>query len=57
MVLIGTNKYINEKDKMKDTIELYPFLNTKKRETIIQPIIAKRLAENMEQGRLTDEKN
>ena len=57
LVLIGTNKYINEKDKMKDTIELYPFLNTKKRETIIQPIIAKRLAENMEQGRLTDEKN
>jgi methylmalonyl-CoA mutase len=55
LVLIGTNRYTNENDKMKDTIELYPFLKTKNIETIIQPIVAKRLAEKNEKERLKDE--
>ncbi|MFS4493162.1 methylmalonyl-CoA mutase subunit beta [Maribacter sp. 2308TA10-17] len=54
-VLIGTNRYQNENDKMKDTIELYPFLKTNARKTLIQPIIEKRLAEEVEQKRLDNE--
>lgn len=54
-VLIGTNRYQNENDKMKDTIELYPFLKKNARKTLIQPILEKRLAEEVEQKRLDDE--
>ena len=54
-VLVGTNKYQNDTDKMKDTIEIYPFLKTKVRKTLIQPILEKRLAEGIEQNRLNDE--
>lgn len=54
-ILVGTNKYQNKNDKMKDTIELYPFLKTKPRKTLIQPIFEKRLAEEVEQKRLDDE--
>ncbi len=55
-VLIGTNKYSNPKDKMKDNIELYPFVKIKPRKTLITPIIEKRLAEQSEQERLAAEK-
>ncbi len=55
LVLLGTNKLPNKEDKMKDDIELYPFLKTKNHETLIKPILAKRLAEKLEQKRLTDE--
>jgi len=51
-VLIGTNKYSNPKDKMKDNIELYPFVKIKPRKTLITPIVEKRLAEKIEQERL-----
>jgi len=54
-VLLGINRYTNEDDKMKHDIELYPFLKTKSYETIIQPVIAKRLAEKIEQERLANE--
>ena len=54
-VLVGTNKYQNENDKMRDTIELYPFLKIKPRKTMLQPILEKRLAEEVEQKRLNDE--
>ncbi|WP_282135122.1 methylmalonyl-CoA mutase subunit beta [Seonamhaeicola maritimus] len=54
-VLLGTNKHPNENDKMKDDLELYPFVKTKSRKTLIQPIIEKRLAENLEQKRLKNE--
>jgi len=40
---------------MKDNLELYPFVKTKARKTIIEPIIEKRLAEASEQKRLNDE--
>jgi len=52
LVLLGTNKYPNKKDKMKSDLELYPFVKTKPRKTIIRPIITKRLAEKVEQERL-----
>ena len=51
-ILLGTNKYPNKNDKMKDDLELFPFLKNKPRKTLITPIIEKRLAEKMEQERL-----
>ncbi len=54
-ILVGTNKYQNPDDKMGSTLELYPFIKTKKRKTLIEPILEKRLAEDVEQKRLKDE--
>ncbi len=54
-ILVGTNKYQNQGDRMKEDMELYPFIKTKKRKTLIEPILEKRLAEKLEQKRLRDE--
>lgn len=54
-ILLGTNKHPNPKDKMKHELELYPFVKTNKRKTLIEPIIEKRLAEELEQKRLKSE--
>ncbi len=54
-LLLGTNIHPNKKDLMKNELELYPFVKHKPRKTIIEPIIAKRLAESMEQERLQSE--
>ena len=54
-VLLGTNKYPNKNDKMKQDLELYPFVKNNPRKTLITPIIEKRLAEKMEQERLKSE--
>jgi len=54
-ILLGTNKYPNKKDSMKDNLELYPFIKIKPRKTLISPIIEKRLAEKLEQERLKEE--
>ncbi|HMR16190.1 MAG: methylmalonyl-CoA mutase subunit beta [Confluentibacter sp.] len=51
-VLLGTNKFPNTKETLKNTLELYPFVKTKPRKTLIEPIIERRLAEKMEQARL-----
>ncbi len=55
-VLLGTNKYPNKDDKMKHDLELFPFVKVNPRKTLITPIIEKRLAEKLEQERLTQEK-
>lgn len=55
IVLLGTNKHPNKKDIMKDELELFPFVKTNIRKTLIQPIIEKRLAEKIEQERLKTE--
>jgi methylmalonyl-CoA mutase len=55
-VLLGTNKYPNKNDRMKDELELFPFVKMKPRKTLISPIIEKRLAEKMEQEKLKEEK-
>ncbi|MEG9329118.1 methylmalonyl-CoA mutase subunit beta [Salinimicrobium catena] len=55
LVLIGTNKFPNHEDKMKEELELYPFLKHKPRKTLLQPVIEKRLAERTEQERLKKE--
>lgn len=55
-VLLGTNKYPNKNDRMAHDLELYPFVKTNPRKTLISPIIEKRLAEKTEQQRLEQEK-
>ncbi len=54
-VLLGTNKYPNKNDHMKNDLELYPFVKQNTRKTLIVPIIEKRLAEKIEQERLSQE--
>lgn len=54
-VLLGTNKYPNKNDRMKDDLELYPFVKQNPRKTLITPIIERRLAEKLEQDRLASE--
>ncbi|WP_298555254.1 methylmalonyl-CoA mutase subunit beta [uncultured Algibacter sp.] len=54
-VLLGSNKHPNKNDKMKNELELYPFVKTKTRKTLIEPIIEKRLSEHLEQKRLKNE--
>lgn len=55
-ILLGTNKYPNKNDRMSHDLELFPFVKSKPRKTLITPIIEKRLAEKMEQERLESEK-
>jgi methylmalonyl-CoA mutase len=54
-ILLGTNKYPNKNDKMKENLELFPFVKIKPRKTLITPIIEKRLSEKLEQERLNQE--
>ena len=54
-ILLGSNKYPNKKDRMKNELELFPFVKIKPRKTLITPIIEKRLAEKLEQERLKKE--
>ena len=55
LILLGSNKYQNLNDKMANELELYPFVKTNPRKTLIEPIIKKRLAEKLEQERLKNE--
>lgn len=54
-ILLGTNKYPNKNDFMKNDLELFPFVKQNPRKTLITPIIEKRLAEKLEQERLATE--
>ncbi|MBT8188260.1 MAG: methylmalonyl-CoA mutase subunit beta [Croceitalea sp.] len=55
LILLGTNKFQNKGDKMKENLHLFPFVKTEKRKTLIEPIIANRLAEALEKIRLDNE--
>ena len=55
LVLLGTNKHPNAADKMKNELEISPFLEVEKRKTLIEPVIQKRLSEQLEINRLSDE--
>jgi methylmalonyl-CoA mutase len=55
LVLLGSNKHPNKNDKMKEALELYPFVKTKARKTLLEPIIERRLTEKYEQERLENE--
>lgn len=54
-ILVGTNHYKNDENRMKGKLERNPFLKKNPRKTLIAPIIAKRLAEKIEQERLRQE--
>jgi len=54
--LLGTNFHQNKEEKMGDDIQLFPFIKSNPRKTLIEPIIEKRLAEKTEQQRLNTEK-
>ena len=55
LVLLGVNTFPNERDKMKGNLEINPFMEIKKRKTLIEPIIEKRLSEQLEKSRLNEE--
>lgn len=54
-ILLGTNKYPNLNDRMQNDLELFPFVKTNARKTLIAPLIPRRLAEKTEQERLKKE--
>jgi len=53
--LLGTNYHPNKNDRMKDDLELFPFVKHNPVKTLIAPIIEKRIAEKVEQERLSNE--
>jgi methylmalonyl-CoA mutase len=55
LIMIGTNKHKNPEDKMKNNLELYPFLKMNPRKTLISPILERRLSEKLEQERIKKE--
>ncbi len=55
LVLLGTNMQINKADKMKQDLELYPFVKQRHIKTLITPIVRKRLSETIEKERLDNE--
>ncbi len=55
LILVGSNKYDVAHETIKQNLELYPFVKIKPRKTLIEPIIEKRLAEQLEQMRLKTE--
>jgi methylmalonyl-CoA mutase len=55
LVLLGTNKYPNDQDRMKHDLQANPFVKRNPQKTLIIPIIPIRLAEKLEQKRLKDE--
>jgi methylmalonyl-CoA mutase len=55
IVLVGTNKFANSNEKMKNISEILPFTAFKTEKTDIIPIKSRRLAEKMEKERLAKE--
>lgn len=55
VVLLGTNLQVNNADKMKQDLELYPFVKQRHIKTLITPIVRKRLSETVEKDRLDNE--
>ncbi len=54
-ISVGINAYTNPEERVKATLELFPFTKTHKRKTLIAPIIEKRLTQNSEYKRLKKE--
>jgi methylmalonyl-CoA mutase len=55
LVLVGSNKYPNPDDGMKEDLQRDPFLKIRPEKTLIEPIFPRRLSEGYEQKRLGDE--
>ena len=53
--LLGTHFQQNTLDSMKSDLELYPFVKHQARKTLLEPIIPRRISEEIEQKRLKNE--
>jgi methylmalonyl-CoA mutase len=53
--LVGVNVFENEDDKMKEQLEKNIFPTKHKRKTLLKPITKRRIAEQLEQQRLSQE--
>ena len=53
--LLGTNYHFNPANRMKEELELFPFIKHNPDKTLIAPIVERRMAEKMEQERLNQE--
>jgi methylmalonyl-CoA mutase len=54
-ILVGSNCYVNIDEKMKQQLEVNPFPTRKSEKTLIEPLIKKRLATEIEKKRLDNE--
>ena len=55
LLITGANITFDDNQKIKNDIELFPFVKTRPQKTLLQPIIAKRLAEQLEKKSLDNE--
>jgi methylmalonyl-CoA mutase len=55
ITLLGTNKFPNTDETIKNKLDLFPFVKKQKKQTLIQPLLPKRLSEEIEQKRLDSE--
>ena len=55
-IVVGINEFSHHNQKMVDQIELHPFQKMNPQKTLVAPIVARRLTENIESQRLNDEK-
>lgn len=55
LTLLGTNLQQNKDDRMKNELELYPFVKQRNLKTIIIPINRNRISETLEKERLANE--
>ncbi len=51
-ILVGANKYVNDGDVLKNEYEILPFLKIKPRKTLVTPLNAKRITEELEQSKM-----
>ncbi len=54
-LLVGTNRYAAQQERMKGELEVYPFVQKRPRKTLLPPLVPKRLSEALEQERLQQE--
>ena len=54
-ILVGSNHYVNMDEKMQQQLEVNPFPTRKSEKTLIEPLIKKRLATEIEKKRLDNE--
>lgn len=55
LVLVGTTRYQDKTEQARNRSELYPFVKLRPEKTLIKPLTARRLAENIEKERLENE--
>jgi methylmalonyl-CoA mutase len=55
LVLVGTNAFQDKGERMKEQVEINLHGVKDRRQTIVEPILEKRLAEKVELKRLADE--